>query len=476
MEKLNFDIVVVGGGAAGLFAASVANTLGAKTCLLDRERLGGDCTWFGCVPSKALLKSGEVAHNFKKAYKFGIKINGGYNLNSDDVMSHVGDIVREVAKHEEASDFEKKGIKVIFGAPRFTGPLTIAIGDKELVSKKIIICTGSHPMVPPIEGLKSIDYLTNETIFSVDRPPKSLIVLGGGPIGAEISQALERLGVKVTIVEMLDLLVKEDRELADFVIRKFKEEGINVLTGMKAVKFAKTDTEVTVTIEDKNGKRENINAEKVLVAVGRAPNIEGLNLESAGVKYSSKGININDYLQTTNKNIFACGDVASMYQFTHAASYGASICVRNALYIRPVWQKVNYSNIVWSTFTDPELSHLGLSEEEAGKKYKGIKVYKTSYKECDRAVTDMEKEGMVKIITDKKGYILGAKIVGSKAGEIIQGLMVAKSQKIPLSKLATMMYIFPTLSELIKKTAAKNLVEVTANPIVKILLKLLRQR
>lgn len=470
MLKYDYDIIILGGGAGGLFAASIANGLSAKTCLIEKKKLGGDCTWFGCVPSKALLKSASMANLLRRSYEFGLKMNMA-GLDTAGVMSHVRDVIEEVSTHHPAEVFEKRGIKVIFGAPKFIDKNTIEVNGQNLSARRFIICTGSHPLILPIEGLKDIEYLTNENIFSLTKLPESLIVLGGGPIGVELSQALNRLGVKVYLVEMMNrILFREDRETAGILEHKLREEGINMLTGKKAVKFEKKDGKVNAFLED----RTIISASNVLAAVGRAPNVLGLSLDAAGVEYTKSGISTNEYLQTRNKNIFACGDVVGPYMFSHVAAYQAGLCIRNALFRRIAWQKVNYSNIAWATFTEPELAHLGLTEEEAKDKYRDIKIYKTEYSNSDRAVTDLEKNGLVKIITDKKGYIIGAHIAGAQASEIMQGFIIAKALKIPLTKIAPLLYIYPTLSELVKKISAKPLVEKMGNPFIKFLMRVMR--
>lgn len=474
--RYDFDVVIIGGGAGGLFASSIANTLGAKTCLIEKRRLGGDCTWFGCMPSKALLKSAQVANLFKRACEFGLRVQGEISLDTANVFSHIQDVVQEIATHHPAEVFQKRGIRVIFGPAQFIDKNTIGINGKTITAKHFIICTGSHPAIPPIEGLKDIGYLTNENVFDLTRLPQSLIVLGGGPIGVELSQGLNRLGVKIYIVEMMDrILFREDKEAAKVLEEKLKEEGIQILTGNKAIKFDKKDGLIYVTLEGRNKDQEYISAENVLVAVGRAPNLEGLFLEKAGVEYTKQGIKVNPYLQTTNKDIFACGDVVGPYLFSHVAAYQAQVCVRNCLFKRLAWQKVNYQNIAWATFTEPELAHLGQTEEEVRQTHKGIKIYKTDYGNSDRAVTDLEKEGLVKVITDNKGCILGVHIVGSQASEIIQGFLIAKVSKMPLSKLSQVLFIYPTLSELIKKTAAKPLIDKLNNPLVRMAMRILRR-
>ena len=476
MKNLKFDIVFIGGGAGGLFGASVAKALGAKACIIDKKRLGGDCTWYGCVPSKALLKSSQVACLLKNASQFGLKTSGALEFEYGSVMDHVRDVVNDIAKHHEPEDFQKRGIEIIIGTPEFTGPLTLKVNGDIVRAKKFVICTGSHPLVPPIEGLSDIDYHTNETIFSLNELPESMIVLGGGPIGIELSQALHRLGVKVSVVEMMDrILFREDEDVARILEKQLIKDGLTLYTGEKAVKFTKTGDANTVVLENKQGVKKEISAESILVAVGRSPNVHGLDLEKAGVEYDAKGLKVNDFLQTTNPKIFGCGDVAVKYQFTHVASYTASVAVRNALFRRVVWQKVNFDNVTWATFTDPELSHLGLTEQEARVLDRNIKVYTSPYTGSDRSATDLEKDGLVKIITNKKDRIVGAHIVGSHAGELMQGLLIAKSQKIPLSKIAGTMFIYPTLSELIKKTAAQPLVAKANHPVVKGLIKLMKE-
>lgn len=475
--EYDFDLIVIGGGAAGLFAASVANALGARVCLIDKKRLGGDCTWLGCVPSKALLKSASVINTFRRMQEFGLQAKGDLAITTAGVMGQVRAVVEEISRHHPPEVFEKRGIRIKFGKVQFRDKQTIEIDAEALTAKKFIICTGSHPVVPPIEGLKDIDCLTNENVFDLEELPASLIVLGGGPIGVELSQALSRLGVKVSIVEMVDrLLFREDKEASEILEKKLKAEGVSVLTAKKAVKFEKKEGKVHVALEAKGGEVSNISADQVLVAVGRAPNLEGLLLEKAGIEYTNKGVKVNSYLQTTNKNIFACGDIVGPYMFSHVAAYQASVAVRNCLFKRIAWQKVNYSNVAWATFTDPEVAHLGLAEAEVKDKHKDIKVYKTDYTASDRSITDSEKEGLVKVITDRKGYILGANIVGANAGEIIQGLLVTKSLKQPLAKIASTMFIYPTLSELVKKTAAKSLVEKLNNPLIKFIMKIIRKK
>lgn len=466
---MNYDLVVIGGGAAGLVAATGSAALGAKTALIEKKELGGDCTWYGCIPSKSLLKSAQVFFFIKRLKEFGISSGTQNTYDSSLVMSHVRDVIKKISTHHPAEVFEKKGIKVLFGAPKFLDQNTIEFKGEKISAKRFIIASGSHPMVPPIEGLsrfsgippeagKDISYLTNENVFDLEVLPKSLAVLGGGPIGMELSQAFARLGVEISIIEMFDrLMVREDKEIAAVLVDEFKSEGIKVYTGKKAVHFSKDGGLVFITLEDKDKKQSVVKAENVLVAVGRAANVQGLDLEKAGVKYFDKGIEVDAYLRTSAKNVYACGDVAGPYQFSHMAEYQAVIAVGNALF--PFKRKVDYSVVPWCTFTDPEAARVGLTEDEARAQYKGIRVYRSLYSGNDRAVTDSQEKGLAKVITDKKGYILGAHIVGANAGEIIHEYVLAKSSKLKIGNLSSAIHIYPTLAQLVKRSADQYYIE-----------------
>ncbi len=469
MDK-KYDIVIIGGGAGGLFAASVANALGAKACIIEKTRLGGDCTWTGCVPSKTLLKAAQVARWIRDTARYGIELSSQPSFRIAGVMDHVQKVVREIAAHHEPEDLKQRGIDVIFGGPRFTGRASLEVNGQAVTAGKFILCTGSRPAIPPVEGLKDSRYLTYENIFFLKDLPKSLIVLGGGPVGVELSQAFGRLGTDVTLVEMDRVLAAEERELVAVLEESFKEEGIRVISGRKALYCQKHADGIRVGLDDNRA----LTAEALLVAAGRTANLEGLELDKAGVEGHTKGVRVNAFLQTANPRIFACGDIAGPYQFSHVAAYQAGVCVRNALFRRLAWQKVDYRCVPWATFTDPELAHLGLTEEEARKTHRAIKVYTQDFTHADRAYTDGRTRGAVKVITDAKGLILGAHIVGEQAGELIQGFLLAQSQKIPLGKLARTMYIYPTLSELVKKTAAKDLVQMKDKPLVKLLLRIMK--
>lgn len=456
--RYDYDLIVIGGGAAGLVAATGGVSLGATTALIEKNKLGGDCTWFGCVPSKTLLKSAQVFSLIKRLKEFGISADSDIKLDGSQVMTHVRDVIKKISEHHPAEVFEKRGIKMLFGSSKFLDQHTVDLNRAKISAKSFIIASGSHPMVPPIEGLKDISYLTNENVFDLEVLPKSLAVLGGGPIGMELSLAFGRLGVEVSIIEMLDrLMVREDKEIADVLIDEFKAEGIKIYTGKKAVRFLKDGGLVSITLEDKDKRQSIVKAEKVLVAVGRAANVQGLDLEKAGVKYSNKGIEVDATLRTSAKNIYACGDVTGPYQFSHMAEYQAIIAIGNALF--PFKRKVDYSAVPWCTFTDPELARIGLTEEEARANFKDIRVYRSLYTGNDRAVTDIEEEGLAKVITDKKGYILGAHIVGANAGEIIHEYVLAKASKLKIGSLSSAIHIYPTLAQVVKRSADQYYIE-----------------
>ncbi|MCX6353310.1 MAG: FAD-dependent oxidoreductase [Candidatus Aureabacteria bacterium] len=456
----DYDVVVIEGGAGGLFAASAARAMGAGACIAEKSRLGGDCTWFGCMPSKALLKSAAAAHLLKRLPEFGVRLRGDVTLDVRGVMGHVRDVVREISTHHPPELFEKGGIAIRFGAPRFVSEDAIDLDGVRIKARRFIICTGSRPLVPPIQGLQESGYLTNETIFDLDSPPGSLIVLGGEPIGVELAQSMNRLGTEVHIVEMGErILPREDSELSAVLAKALHREGIDLLTRHKALRVEKIAGSVKMVIEGPSGVQREIIAVQLLVAIGRAPNVDGLSLKSAGVAYSRKGITVNDYLQTANKAIFACGDVAGPYMFSHMAAYQAQLCVRNALLRRPFWKRVNYAHVPWATFTEPELARVGATEDEARAVHPDARAYTSPYDSSDRAVTDIEKEGFVKVIADRKGRILGAHIAGAHASEIIHSFIIGSALRLPLSALSKPIFIYPTLSEIVKKTAAKPLLE-----------------
>ncbi len=449
----NYDLIVIGGGAGGFVASKLANGLGKKVAMIEKNQLGGECTLSGCIPSKALIKAGRAAWQAKNLKNYGLFTSDDLVINTDNVMTHIRSVVAEVYNSHQALIFKQLGIEVLFGNPHFIDNHTIELGGRSLSAKAFIISTGSSAFIPSIEGIDTVPYLTNQTFFELGALPPSMIVLGGGPMGIELAAATNRLDVKVHVLEMREsILWREDRELVNILSEKLKEEGLDLLTETKAIKLSAEMGRVAVTVENRKGQKKEIKADSLLIASGRKPNVEGLNLENAGVKYNAVGISTDECLRTTTPNIYACGDVAVPYQFSHMAEYGARIAVQNAFL--PIKKKVSYRDVAWCTFTDPELAHAGLTEEEASKMHGDkIKIYKYEYKNIDRARTDICETGMSKFIVDRKGKIIGAHILGSRAGEIIHEAQLAKSFDIPFYKLDSMIHIYPAFSDIVKQPA-----------------------
>ncbi|MDW7680387.1 MAG: FAD-dependent oxidoreductase, partial [bacterium] len=441
MSNYNYDLMVIGAGSGGISAVNLGKNLGKKVALVEKEKIGGDCTWYGCVPSKALIKASEVAHHVNTLEKYGLKLDGNANLDAKQVMAHVRATREKVYEEETPEVFEKMGIDVYIGGVKFLDNHRIQVGDRTLSSKTYVISTGSSPFVPPIDGVNDIPFLTNETIFDLEELPDSMVVIGGGPIGSEMASALSKLGVKITQIEVTNyLLSKEDKELSEILMQQMMKNGVNIRCNSRASRFAKKDDKIIVTIQNEN--EEEIVTDAALISVGRRPNVNELDLEKAGIKYSSKGIEVNNKLQTSMSNIYAIGDVIGSYQFSHIAEYHAGIAVPNALLPLPIKRKVNYENIVWTTFTDPEFARGGLSEAEAQEKYgDSIKVYRFNYEKVDRAKTDLSTVGMSKYIVDKKGKLLGIHIIGERAGELLHEAQLAKSMGIPFHKIQSMVHV-----------------------------------
>lgn len=455
-----YDLVIIGGGSGGLVVASAAAQLKAKVALVERERLGGDCLWNGCVPSKSLLHASRVAYDVKQASKFGIYCDNP-QIDFAKAAGHVQDVIWAIQPNDSPERFRGLGVEVIFGSGQFADRQTFEVNGRRLKARAFVIATGSRPAIPPIPGLQEAGYLTNEQVFSLQQRPQSLAVIGGGPIGCELGQAFSRLGCGVTIIASSDrLLPKEDPEAAQVVQNQFESEGIRVLTKARAERVEVVDGKKYVWAAG-----EKIAVDEILVAAGRQPNVESLNLEPAGVETHQKGesgyglsfkgkqgIRVNAKLQTTNPRIYACGDVIGGYQFTHVASYEASVVLKNALFL-PV-TKANYRAIPWATFTDPELARVGLTEQQATERYgDDIFILKQDFADVDRAQAEAATQGFAKIITRPNGEILGAHLVGASAGELIHEVVLAMSNRLGVSALSGIVHIYPTLAEVNSKAA-----------------------
>ncbi|MDY6933925.1 MAG: NAD(P)/FAD-dependent oxidoreductase [Spirochaetota bacterium] len=457
MDNTDFDLVVVGAGSGGISSANLAKNLGKRVAIVENDKVGGECTWSGCVPSKALIRASQIAHDVNHLNEYGLQIDGSLQLNTKNVMSYVRSVIEKVYKEEKPEIFEKMGISVFLGNPKFIDNHRLKVGEQILTSKSFIIATGSSPFLPPIEGLHDAPYLTNKTIFDLEVLPDSMIILGAGPIGIEIASALNRLGVKITVLDMSDhILPREDQELVDILSDRLKAEGVKLLTSTKATSLSRQDDGIVFTVQNGKGQIEKIKGESTLIAVGRKPNTSGFDLVNAGVEYNPKGIIVNNMLQTTAKNIYACGDVVGPYQFSHMAEYQATIAVMNAVLPIPIKKKVDYSNVVWATFTDPELARAGFTEEEARERYGDkIRVYRHYYNRVDRGKTDNMEIGMSKFICSRKGNLLGIHILGEGASELLHEAQLAKSLKISFAQIQSVIHVYPTYSDVIKRPSGQ---------------------
>lgn len=454
-KKYDYDVVVLGGGSAGLVAAKLANNLGKKVAMIEKRKLGGDCTWFGCIPSKTLIKSANIAHQMTRLGQFGLKPESGVKLNADNVMAHVRAVVQADADGHPPESFQSEGINVLFGAPKFLDSHRIKLDERQIASAKFIICTGSHPFILPIEGIDKVPYLTNETIFDLEKLPKSMIILGGGPIGSEICCAMNRLGVRVTVVQKAEhILSREDEELAGRLMDSLGAEGVKFRIKAEVTKLAQQDGQIIATVLDDSGKSCQITAESILIAAGRRPNTEDLDLDKAGVEFDQKGIKVDRFLRTSARNIYAAGDVVPPYLFTHVAEYEAIIAGTNACL--PIERRVNYRDVLWCTYTDPELARAGLTERQAKEQYgDNIMVYRWEHKDVDRAKTDLATNGVSKFVCDKKGKILGIHILGHNAAELMHEAQLAKSLGVPFSKIASVIHAYPSYSDAVRQPAKK---------------------
>jgi len=442
MKQIKTDICVIGGGSGGLSVAAGAVQMGAKVVICEGGKMGGDCLNYGCVPSKAMIEASRIMHNCNRADKFGVDIEN-LSTNYKKVQAHVQNVISEIAPHDSVERFESLGVEVVQEYAHLIDKKTIQAGDTQIKAKYIVLATGSRARIFPIEGLDSIDYATNETIFNLDRQPEHLLVLGGGPIGVELAQAHALLGSKVTILEAgPSILGPVDMECKQIILNEFNQLGINVVTNAKITKVAKSTQGIKLSSGDNVYEGSHL-----LVATGRQPNIEKLNLGDVGIKHSPRGIDVNSRLRTNYKNIFAIGDLASPFQFTHTAGYHAGIVIQNMLFKLPA--KVDYSSFPWAIYTTPEIAHTGMSITGAAKK--GATILSLTYKNNDRAHANLLTNGLIKVAVSKKGYILGASIAGEQAGELITQWTIAIKNKLKIKQMASHIVPYPTISELNKR-------------------------
>lgn len=448
--EIKADIAVIGAGSGGLTVAAGAAQMGAKVVLVEKGKMGGDCLNYGCVPSKALLAASHQARGADK--RFGVSTKPVVDYAT--VNQHVKNVIAAIAPHDSVERFTGFGVEVVQGKAEFISRNAIKVDDKTISAKYFVVATGSSPLVPPIPGLDSCSYFTNETIFDNKQLPKHLLVIGGGPIGMEMAQAHRLLGAKVTVVDMGPILPRDNPDLVKIARKQFEEDGIEFNEFIKINKVSqKKDAGIVMKITTKDGENKDLFGSHLLVAAGRIANIKGLGLEKAGVDYHPRGIATNQRLQTSNRRIYAIGDVTSPYQFTHIATYHAGIVIRNILF--KMCAKVNYRSIPWVTYTTPEMAHCGLTKQEALSKYgeNNVRELEWSYEENDRAQAELATEGMMKLLVHKKGRLLGADIVGMNAGDIIQPWILAIEQNLKVGAMAGYISPYPTLGEVNKRVA-----------------------
>lgn len=450
---LDPDVCIIGGGSAGLVVAAGAAQLGLKVVLVERAEMGGDCLNFGCVPSKALIAAAKAAQAQRSGAAFGIAPVEP-KVDFAKVMDHVAGVIAAIAPNDSVERFEGLGVRVLKEEAHFIGRTELQAGPHRIRSKRIVLATGSRPTAPPIPGLADVPYLTNETVFGNRTLPAHLIVIGGGPIGLEMAQAHRRLGARVTVLEAFGFLAKDDPELSAIVLERLRSEGVDLRANVKIARIERAASGIVVILDG----GERLEGSHLLVATGRAPNVEGLDLDKAGVAFTKRGITVDGRLRTSNRNVWAIGDCNGLYLFTHMAGYEASLFIRGALFRAPA--KLDPTIVPWATYTDPELAQVGLSESEARKTHgEAIRVLRWKLAENDRAQAERETDGMVKVITDPRGRVLGAAIVGPHAGDLIQPWCLALSKRFRIAAMASFVPPYPTLGEASKRAAGSYFTE-----------------
>ncbi len=452
MAIYDFDIGVLGGGAAGLTVVAGSAQLGAKTILIEKEdSLGGDCLHYGCVPSKTLIKTAKLYYQIKKSQKYGLPAMQVKPVHFKDVAKRIQSVIDTIQKHDSPERFCKLGAKVEFGNAQFTDEHSVSFNGKSYSARTWVVATGSSAVIPTFEGLENTPFITNKEMFSLDHLPESMIILGAGPVAIEMAQAFCRLGSKVTVIQRSgQILSKEDKDMADIVMHTLKEEGVQFYLNSKvaSVKDSANGREIAF---QSDGKQFTLRAETILVAMGRKSNLTNLGLDYIGVKTNKKGILIDNRLRTSHKNIFAAGDVTGSYQFTHAAGYEGGVVITNAIFRLP--RKLNYTYMPWCTFTDPELASIGMNEKLATAAGIEYSVWAEEFKDNDRSLAEGEKTGKIKLLLDKKEKPIGVQILGHHAGDLLSEWVAILNGKVKLSTLASSVHPYPTLGEINKRVA-----------------------
>ena len=455
-EKFDYNLVAIGAGSGGLVSAYIAAAVKAKVALIEKDKMGGDCLNTGCVPSKALIRSAKMISYAKRAKEFGLQ-SGHVEYDFAEVMERVQRVIEKIEPHDSIERYTELGVECFTGAAKITSPWTVEVNGETLTTRNIVIATGARPLIPPITGIDKVDYLTSDNLWALRQNPGRLVVLGGGPIGSEMTQAMARLGAEVTQVEMMSRIMgREDPEVSEYVQKQFASDGVQVLTGHMAKEVVVEGEEKTLLCET-NGETVKIPFDHILVAIGRRPNVTGFGLEELGVAISERGtVAVDPLLRTNFPNIFAVGDVAGPYQFTHTASHMAWYAAVNALFGTFKSFKVDYSVIPWATFTDPEVARVGLSEDEAKAQKIAYEVTRYGLDDLDRAIADSEDHGWVKVLT-KPGSdkLLGVTIVGSHAGDLLAEYVLAMKHGLCLNKILGTIHTYPTMSEANKAAAGE---------------------
>lgn len=451
MAKPEFDIVVIGGGAGGLVVAAGGAALGAKVAVVEKHRLGGDCLWHGCVPSKTLIKSARIAWQMRHADRWALA--PAYpQPDLAKVMERVARVIASIEPNDSPERFRGLGVDVVFGAGRFVSPEAFEVDGRRLTAKSFVIATGSRPAIPRLPGVDTIPYLTNETVFELREPVPSLLVIGAGPIGCEMAQAFRRLGSEVTLVDLAtQILPREDTDTAEVVAKALANEGVRFKLGTSVLGFEGRKGDIRLTVRMADGTPTSVIGTHLLIATGRIANIDELGLEAARVDVRQGRIVVEDELRTTNRNIYVIGDAAGGQQFTHLAEHHAGIVLRQTLF-RMQWAKPS-PVVPWCTYCDPELARVGLSETEARKNGVDHRVYRFPFDDIDRARAEGETEGFAKIVTDPKGKLLGATIVGPHAGELIAEYVLALSKGMRAKDLTAAIHAYPTLAQVNRRVS-----------------------
>jgi len=451
----HYDVAIIGGGSAGLTAATVAGVVGAKAVIIDKERLGGDCLYYGCVPSKAFIRCAKVAHLMREADRFGL---GAADPRADikGVLKYVWDTIEELKQHDSPEALAKYGVETLFGGARFVSDRRIVVGDTEVEADHYIVTVGSHAAPPPIPGLEETGYLNHVSIFHQEVLPRRLVVIGGGPIGIELGQSMARLGSEVTVLQGGPRILPNDDPELTTMLEKLLAKELDIRVNARVVSVEAVDGAKRVTYET-GGQQHHVEGDEILVAVGRRPSLDGLGLDKADIEYNNRGIVVDAHLRTTNHRVWAAGDCTGSPQFTHLAEAHARVATRNALFRGQ--KKFTDQGCPWTTFSDPELAHVGLTEAAAADQGKKVKVYRFPYAHLDRAVTEGEGEGLAKVVCDKRGHVLGASLLGPGAGEALGEFVLAMREGVTLDRLASTIHVYPTMNRIVRRVGDQRFLE-----------------